>query len=178
MSIYSHHVFMRKIVLNLALSLDGLIAGPKGEYDWCFTDADYGMTGFLKSIDATIMGGKSYRLVREYGAPYPELTNYVVSRSESTSQYPNVIFVRENIPSFVQNLKGEKGKDIWLFGGAEISNILFEHDLVDVLMLAVHPIILGDGLPLFRKLNSRKQFTLDKSIPHPSGLIQLIYHKS
>ena len=47
---------MRKIVLNLALSLDGFIRGPNGEYDWCFTDADYGMTEFIKSIDSTIMG--------------------------------------------------------------------------------------------------------------------------
>jgi dihydrofolate reductase len=64
---------MRKVILNLAVTLDGLIAGPNGEYDWCFTDADYGMTDFLNSIDATLMGGKSYRIVTEYGPPIPSL---------------------------------------------------------------------------------------------------------
>ena len=58
---------MRKVVLNLAVSLDGYIAGPNGEYDWCFADDDYGMTDFLNSIDATVMGGKSYRLIVELG---------------------------------------------------------------------------------------------------------------
>lgn len=60
---------MRKIILNLAVSLDGYIAGPNGEYDWCLTDADYGMTDFLNSVDVTLMGGKSYRLLLEYGQP-------------------------------------------------------------------------------------------------------------
>ena len=168
---------MRKLVLNVALSLDGLIAGPNGEYDWCFTDADYGMAEFMKSIDATIMGAKSYRLVLEYGPPYPELTNYVITRTEKVTPYPNIVFVRDNIHSFVEALKQKEGKNIWLFGGAEITNLLMENDLVDTLMLAVHPIVLGDGIQLFGKYSSRKNFELADSIRYPSGLVQLIYNK-
>ncbi|HMG93084.1 MAG TPA: dihydrofolate reductase family protein [Chryseolinea sp.] len=168
---------MRKIVLNLALSLDGLIAGPNGEYDWCFTDADYGMTEFMNSVDSTIMGGKSYRLLLDYGSPYPELTKYVVTRTERESPYPNVVFVRDNVSSFVEDLKSKNGKNIWLFGGAEITQMLLERDLVDVLMLAVHPIVLGDGIQLFGKSSSRKLFELADSIRYPSGLVQLIYNK-
>ena len=168
---------MRKIVLNLALSLDGLIAGPNGEYDWCFTDADYGMTEFMKSIDSIVMGGKSYRLLLDYGAPYPELTNYVITRTETTSSHPNVVFVRDNILSFAETLKKKEGKNIWLFGGAEVTQLLMEHDLVDVLMLAVHPIVLGGGIQLFGKFPSRKYFELTDSIRYPSGLVQSIYNK-
>lgn len=168
---------MRKIVLNLAITLDGLIAGPNGEYDWCYTDHDYGMTEFMKSIDATIMGGKSYRVLLDYGEPYPELTNYIITRTETGSSHQNVVFVRENINSFVDELKRKNGKDIWLFGGAEITRMLIENDQVDVLMLAVHPIVLGDGLPLFGRYNSRKKFELKDSIRYPSGLVQLIYNK-
>ena len=168
---------MRKIVLNLALSLDGFIAGPNGEYDWCFTDADYGMIDFMKSIDATIMGGKSYRLLLDYGAPYPELTNYVVTRTETDALHSNVVFVRNNILSFVESLKRKEGKNIWLFGGAEITQLLMERDLVDMLMLAVHPVLLGDGIQLFGKYDARKHFELADSIRHPSGLVQLIYNK-
>jgi dihydrofolate reductase len=121
---------MRKVVLNLAVSLDGYIAGPNGEYDWCFTDDDYGMTDFLKSIDATLMGRKSYSLLVEYGAPYPEFTNYVFTRTEKASPYPNVKFVAGDIPEIVDALKRQKGKDIWLFGGSEIINPLLQENLV------------------------------------------------
>lgn len=168
---------MRKIILNVAVSLDGFIAGPNGEYDWCFTDADYGMTDFLSSIDATLMGGKSYRLLLQYGPPYPAFTNYVFTRTEKNNSYSNVVLVSEDIPSFVTRLKQEKGKNIWLFGGAEIAHVLLEHDLIDEFMLSIHPIVMGDGLPLFRKLNDRKRFTLVDSIPYPTGLVQLVYKK-
>jgi dihydrofolate reductase len=166
---------MRKLVLNLAVSLDGYIAGPNGEYDWCFTDDDYGMTDFLKSVDATIMGGKSYRLVAEYGQPYPEFTNYVFTRTSGESPYNNVVFVSEDIPGFVRSLKQQKGKNIWLFGGGEIIHPLIQENLVDELMLAIHPILLGAGLPLFKNLDERKKLRLSDTITYPTGLVQLIY---
>ncbi len=59
---------MRKIILQLAVSLDGFIEGPNGEYDWCFTDQDYGMTDFLKGIDSLFIGRKSYELFFQLGA--------------------------------------------------------------------------------------------------------------
>ena len=113
----------------------------------------------------------------DYGAPYPNLTNYVVTRTERESAFPNVVFVRENVSAFVEDLKGKEGKNIWLFGGAEIIQILLERNLVDVLMLAVHPIVLGDGIQLFKRVSSRKHFELTDSIRYPSGLVQLIYNK-
>jgi dihydrofolate reductase len=166
---------MRKVVLNLAISIDGFIAGPNGEYDWCLTDHDYGMTEFMTAIDSTVMGGKSYRLLLEYGPPYPELTNYVITRTETESPHSNVVFVRDNILSFVEELRNKKGKNIWLFGGAEITQMLMDKDLIDVLMLAVHPIALGGGVRLFGNFSSRKKFELEDSIRYPSGLVQLIY---
>ncbi|HTE31623.1 MAG TPA: dihydrofolate reductase family protein [Chryseolinea sp.] len=168
---------MRKVILNVAVSLDGYIAGPGGEYDWCFTDADYGMTDFLDSIDTVIMGGKSYRMLLQYGPPYPEFKNYVFTRTDETSPYDNVWFVSDNIPAFVAGLRQESGKSIWLFGGAEIVSILLENDLVDQMLLAVHPLLLGDGLSLFPRLANRKTFHLKDTIQYPSGLSQLFYNK-
>lgn len=168
---------MRSLVLNLAVSLDGYIAGPNGEYDWCFTDADYGITDFLKSVDCTVMGGTSYRLLLEAGTPYPEFTNYVFSRTEKSSPYSNVVFVSDDIPTFVKSLKQKKGKNIWLFGGSEIIQPLMQEDLVDELILSIHPIILGGGIPLFKSLDERKIIRLTDSITYPSGLVQLIYKK-
>ncbi len=57
---------MRKIILNVAVSLDGLIEGPAGEYDWCFTDQDYGMTAFLDQTDAIFFGRKSYEVFKKH----------------------------------------------------------------------------------------------------------------
>jgi dihydrofolate reductase len=168
---------MRKVILNLAVTLDGLIAGPNGEYDWCFTDADYGMTDFLNSIDATLMGGKSYRIVTEYGPPYPEFTNYVFTHTEKETPFKNVRFVSGNIPNFVKSLREEAGKNIWLFGGAEIIHPLLEENLIDEMILSVHPIILGAGIPLFKNVTERKFFQLADTISYPSGLVQLIYKK-
>jgi len=168
---------MRKIILNLAITLDGFIAGPNGEYDWCLTDADYGMTDFLNSIDTVIMGGKSYRLLLEYGPPYPDFRNYIFTRSEKDSPYANVEFVESNISDFVARLKKQPGKDIWLFGGAEIVRILLEDDLIDEMMLSVHPILLGGGLTLFPPMTQRKNLKLKDTIQYPSGLVQLIYGK-
>lgn len=166
---------MRKIILNLAVTLDGYIAGPNGEYDWCYTDADYGMTDFMKSIDCTVMGRKTYDIVLQFGAPYPELTNYVFSRTKTKSDFENVKMVNEPIPAYVKKLKSERGKGIWLYGGAEIIEPLIEHDLVDEMVLSVHPILLGDGIPLFNKRSSRKHFKMIDSIKYPSGLVQLVY---
>ena len=165
------------MVLNLAVTLDGYIAGPNGEYDWCLTDDDYGMTDFLKSIDTTLMGRKSYQLLVEYGAPYPEFTNYVFTRTGKESPYSNVRFVAGDIPEIVAALKHQKGKDIWLFGGSEIIHPLLQENLVDEMMLAIHPILLGSGLRLFQDLDERKSFRLSDSITYPSGLVQLIYKK-
>lgn len=168
---------MRKIILNLAVSLDGYIAGRNGEYDWCLTDNDYGITEFLKTVDTTLMGRKTYELILEFGPPYPELTNYVFSRSSKTSDYTNVVFVNDDIPSFVQKIKKQPGKNVWLYGGAEIIDPLVNANLVDELVLSVHPILLGDGIPLFKKQNHRTSFKLNDAIKYPSGLVQLIYNK-
>lgn len=168
---------MRKIILNLAVSLDGFIAGPNGEYDWCLTDHDYGMTDFLNSVDATLMGRKTYEVVLPYGHPYPTLTNYVFSNTLKTSEFPNVVFVTEDISPFVKKIKDKPGKNIWLYGGGEIIDALMQDNLVDEFVLSVHPLLLGSGIALFKKQDHRIHFKLKDSIKYPSGLVQLIYTK-
>ncbi len=168
---------MRKVMLNVAVSLDGLIEGPNGDYSWCFTDADYGMNEFLDSVDTVILGRKSYDVLLDFGPPYPDKKIYVFTRTEKHTTYQNVKFVEGDIPAFVSSLIKEPGKDIFLFGGAEIIRVLLEKDLVDGMLLSVHPIILGSGLPLFSKLSGYKKLKLSNSIKYPSGLMQLHYLK-
>jgi len=168
---------MRKVLLNVAVALDGFIAGPNGEYDWCFTDGeDYGLTEFMHSIDCVVMGRKSYDLVVQYGEPFPEKKVIVFSRTLTSAPFDNVQVVRDDIPSFVNGLTKKEEKNIWLFGGAAIVDPLFEKNLIDEMHLSIHPIILGEGIPLFKE-GVRRSLELIKSIAYPSGLVQSIYKK-
>ena len=169
---------MKKVVLNIATSLDGFIAGPNGEIDWLFTDGDYGLSDFFKTIDSTLIGNKTYQLMLKMGENgYSGMTNYVFTRKPTESKSDNVIFVSDNIVEFVRQLKDKDGKNIWLVGGGEIANVFFAASLVDEMILSVHPIILGDGIPLFKR-SKRIDYKLTDCIKYPSGLVQLLYRLS
>ena len=169
---------MRKIVLQLAVSLDGYIEGPNGEFDWCFTDQDYGMSEFFKRIDSTFMGRKSYELVlaMESEAPpgFPKMKEYVFSTTMSNVK-EGVILIRGDIKNEVEKIKREKGKDIWLFGGAELISSLMNLQLVDEIILAVHPVVLGSGKALFKDIKERTWLTLTGHKIYPNGLVFLTY---
>ncbi|MEI9920342.1 MAG: dihydrofolate reductase family protein [Bacteroidota bacterium] len=169
---------MRKIVLNVAVSLDGLIEGPNGEYDWCFTDQDYGLTDFFNSIDTIFMGRKSYEVaVANDGMNmWKGVKTYVFSNTltESPSKDVKIIRSMDEVATILQ----EPGKNIWLFGGAELTTAFINNKLVDELWLSVHPIVLGSGKPLFQNIDTRKNFKLIDTITYSSGLITLKYSQS
>ena len=168
---------MRKLILNLAVSLDGYIEGPKGEYDWCFTDQDYGMTAFLRHIDAIFFGRKSFELVCPMGPnAYPNLAKYVFSKTLTSPE--GAIIIRNDIKPNVEKIKRKRGKDIWLFGGAELTNNLLEISVVDEMQLSVHPIILGGGRPLFKNSGRRLGMKLIGTKTYSTGLVQLFYKLS
>ena len=169
---------MRKIILQLAVSLDGFIEGPNGEFDWCFTDDDYGMTEFFKSIDAVFMGRKSYELTLSMGgsAPpgFPPLKEYVFSNSLDKVEGERILISGE-LAKEVNKIKKEPGKDIWLFGGATLTSSFINLDLVDEMALAVHPVLLGAGKPLFQNIPGRVPLQLINTQTYPSGLVMLSY---
>lgn len=166
---------MRKVILNLAVSLDGFIEGPNGEYDWCFTDQDYGMTDFMERIDAVLFGRKSYELLIEMDKnPYPDKAKYVFSRTIQALDSHTMIISKE-AEEEVKKLKKGDGKDIWLFGGAELTTTFINARLIDELLLSIHPILLGSGKPLFAGLNERSHFKLLDAKTFDTGLVQVSY---
>jgi dihydrofolate reductase len=169
---------MRKIVLQLAVSLDGFIEGPNGEYDWCFTDQDYGMSEFYKRIDALFLGRKSYELMSgiegDMMPGFPKLTEYVFSTT-LTEVKPGAVLINSDAEDKVRKIREEPGKDIWLFGGAGLTASLLKWRLIDEIILAVHPILLGSGKPLFSNISERIPLTLTESKPYSSGLVMLNY---
>lgn len=167
---------MRKILLNLAVSLDGFIEGPNGEFDWCFTDQDYGMSGFLAQTDSILLGRKSYQLLEKMGGDdqFPHHAKYVFSNTLDEVVEPYIL-TKGPAEDAVRLLRNSPGKDIWLFGGSALIASLLNAGLVDELMLAVHPILLGGGKPLTGQLNERIPLELVQTKPYDSGLVQLFY---
>src|SRR5258706_16446642 len=106
---------MRNIVLQVALSLDGFIEGPGGEYDWCFTDQDYGMKDFMKRIDTLFVGRKSFEMIGDNG--FGKKKHYVFSNTLKKTSGETEI-VKGDIGEKVRKIKAMEGKDIWLFAGA------------------------------------------------------------
>jgi dihydrofolate reductase len=169
---------MRRVILGVAVTLDGLIEGPNGEYDWCFTDQDYGMTPFLKSIDAIFYGRKSFEMMLKAdetgGSMFGGKTNYVFSNTLK-SDGKDFQLVSGDIESEVKKIKAIPGKDIWLFGGASLLSSLLNAGLVDELWLSVHPILLGKGKPLFSDIEKRVALKLIESKTYDSGLVSIRY---
>lgn len=165
---------MRRIILNLAVSLDGFIEGPHGDYSWCLTDQDYGMSEFLRRVDTIFLGRKSYDLLAKDPGPFGAMPWYIFSTT-MTSALPNGTIVRDNLESEVNRIRHLPGKDIWLFGGAILITTFMNLDLVDELQLAVHPLLLGSGKPLFQNLSRVIPLRLTNTVSYSSGLVQLFY---
>ena len=168
---------MRKLILSVAVSLDGLIEGPNGEYDWCFMDQDFGMSDFFKRIDALFIGRKTYEMAQSIGevpAGFPKFKEYIFSTTLTTVK-EGAVLIKTNIKEEVKKIKNEKGKDIWLFGGAGLTTSLMNLGLIDELLLAVHPIILGAGKPLFHNIHKRVHLKLVDSKTYSTGLVGLTY---
>ena len=169
---------MRKLILGVAVSLDGFIEGPKGEYDWCFTDPDYSLKDFFNRIDTIFVGRKTYEMSSEMeggGAGFPKFKEYVFSTTLDKIK-PGATLIKSNIKKEVQKIKNQRGKDIWLFGGAGLTTSLMNLGLVDELSLAVYPILLGGGKPLFNNLEGSIKLALVDTRKYSTGLISLTYN--
>jgi dihydrofolate reductase len=168
---------MRKVILNVAVTLDGYIEGPNGEYDWCFVDQDYGMAAFFADTDTIFMGRKSYELILSTGDinafPQPK---YVFSDTLVPEEHPFVTIIRrENFKVTVDEIKDEYGANIWLFGGAELVTAFLQDNMVDEFLLSIHPILLGGGKLLFSETKGRVGLIHTGTETYSSGLVQLRY---
>jgi len=165
----------RKIILNLCTSLDGFVEGANGEIDWCLTDQDYGMTSFLQGIDTICIGRKSYeQLMQMMPEGFPGKEMLVFSTTLKDSDVKGRV-IGGDIKKEVKALLSRPGKDIWLFGGAQLVTSFINLQLVDEMMIAVHPLLLGEGKPLFSGLLTRSSLQLVEAKTFSSGLVQLIY---
>jgi dihydrofolate reductase len=172
---------MRKIVYGVGTSLDGYIARLDGALDFLhLRPSNYSMWPFFKTIDVGLMGRKTYEVgVRMSGGKFKShgLCCYIFSRSLPEGERDGAIFVREEPKRVVEELRKNKGKDIWLAGGGELAREFLKEDLVDGLYLGIVPVLVGAGIPLFAPGFPQREFTLMENKTYSGGVIALKYER-
>lgn len=166
----------RKVRLFIATSLDGYIAGPGESLDWLFGDADYGYDAFIAEVDTLAMGRRTYEVVKSFGDwPYYGLATWVFTRNGAMPHDGHVEFTAQPPADWLRAIEAKPGKDVWVVGGGELIREFLNARLVDEMTLAVHPVVLGGGIPLFPPGSPRHKLRLARVHSYPSGLVSSTY---
>ena len=172
----------RKVILYLAISLDGYIARKDHNLDWLLkfntSNEDYGYNEFIKTVDTVIMGRKTYDEVVKMGYEYPhgDKQYFIMTHSEKPVK-KNLLFYTGDLIDLVTELKNKPGLNIYVDGGMVV-NELMKHHLIDEYIISVVPILLGDGIRLFNDGRQEEYLTLKECKRFESGMAQLHYIKS
>lgn len=173
---------IRKIVLFIAMSLDGYIADINGNVDWLKGQGDDAenidtYSEFVKDIDTILMGWNTYHQIVTELSPeqwvYEKYKTYVITHKKRISS-EQIQFTDENPVELLKKLKQEDGKDIWLCGGANLIQQLQCEDLIDKYHITVIPTILGAGIRLFEKTGKETRLKLVKTQTY-NGMTDLVY---
>jgi dihydrofolate reductase len=167
---------MRKLIAYLAISADGFIARADHDVGWLSAprgEEDYGIGAFYESVDAVVMGRKTWEVGRALGQEsYAGRKNYVVSRTAESNEHVEVV---RDLDALVAQLRAEPGKDVWIVGGAEIFAALLDAGELDELIMHVMPKLIGEGIPLLAPRMREVAMELVNSKSYGDGVVQLHY---
>ena len=172
---------MKKIILNIAASLDQRIAESDGGLEWLFEfpyreKTDSGHEDLSASVDTVLISGRAYRELQNMDVvwKYKEQTTYVVSHHDWGAE-KNLHYITDNVIETISALKNEQGKDILLLGGGELISMLLAADLIDEMRITYLPVILGKGIPLFPEQPKESKWELSGNKVYGSGVLKVSY---
>lgn len=174
---------MRKVVFGCANSLDNYIAREDGAVDWLLwgDQAAEIMKAFWPRFDTILMGRKTYEIAlkmapeAEAGNPYGDIKTYVFSGTLQPGTRKGVEIVNRDPGEFVRELREEIGRDICIMGGGEFARALFEAGVIDEIGFNIHPVLLGNGIPLFHPMTRQIDLELIECRPFKNGCVYVLY---
>jgi len=175
---------MRTVSLFIAMSLDGYIADSKGRVDWLQgqgKDEEQidSYLEFIKEMDTVLMGWNTYHQIVEELSPkqwiYDDLTTYVVTHKNLASS-EKIRFTDSNPAELIRSLKKEKGKGIWICGGANLISQLIKENCIDYYYITVIPTLLGSGIRLFEPREGEILLKLRYTRSY-NGMTDLVYER-
>ena len=167
---------MRRVRYAVAASLDGYIAGPKGEADWIIMNPEIDFRALFEQFDTFLVGRRTFETMARAGrGETPGMKTFVFSRTLQQQDYPGVTVVAEKSEETVVDLRAEPGKDIWLFGGGSLFRSLLNAGLVDTVEVAIIPVLLGEGIPLLAPPARQTKLKLTGHKIYKTGITSLEY---
>ena len=188
---------MRKIISFMHISLDGFVAGPKGEMNWIKVDEEiFDHVGKrISEGDTALYGRVTYQMMEGYwptagDAPtasthdiehskwYKKVRKLVLSKTMKDAGLPNTTIISDNLSDSINEIKQARGggsTEILLFGSPTATHSLIQLNLIDGYWLFVNPIILGRGIPLFTDINDKIKLQLLTTRPFTCGVTELNY---
>jgi dihydrofolate reductase len=158
------------------MSLDGYIAGPKGEYDWLIADPEMDYAALFAEFDTFLIGHKTFEIMGSEGiGRLGGKKAFVFSRTLRQGDHPQVTILADESREMLLSLKAEPGKDIWLFGGGSLFRSLLDAGLVDTLEVVVEPVLLGGGIPLLPPPAKQTKLKLIGQSIYKTGIVSLKY---
>jgi dihydrofolate reductase len=177
---------MRKVTFGGANSLDNYIARPDGGFDWILMGDEVAeiMKDYWANIDTMVMGRKTWDVAtggspkkskKKKKNPYGKIKTYVFSRTLEAGEQDGAMIVNDDPGEFVRNLKMQDGKEICVMGGGELGRELLEAGVIDEMGFAIHPILLGSGIPLFHPMTRQIDLELIECRPFKNGCVYVLY---
>jgi len=172
----------RSVVLCVAVSLDGYIARPNGSANWLITDPEMDLGAYAKAFEVIVAGPKTLLAKKASGNATSsgamgmgQVACCVFSRTVPPGKRGGVLYVNQAPSALIGDLKARLGKDIWLFGGGELTREFLQEDLIDRMDLGIMPVLTGQGIPLFPQGFPQRNFTLAKFQAYKSGVVMASY---